>query len=73
MTTYMKLIAETQFDFGFNPVKRREVNHLAYVHVQTLLSKEDHRSLKIEALDKGISLTQLMKQIINNYLTKKEE
>ena len=46
---------------------------MAYVHVQTLLSKEDHRSLKIEALDKGISLTQLMKQIINNYLTKKEE
>jgi len=46
---------------------------LAHVHVQTLLSKEDHRSLKIEALDKGISLTELMKQIINNYLNKREE
>ena len=46
---------------------------MAHVHVQTLLSKEEHRSLKIEALDKGISLTQLMKQLIGNHLTQREE
>lgn len=43
------------------------------VHVQTLVSEETHRSLRIEALDTGISLQKLLKEIIHFYLNKKEK
>jgi len=44
-----------------------------HVHVQTLVAKETHRLLRIEALDTGISLQMLLRTIIHHYLNKEEE
>jgi len=51
---------------------RKEVSSLSDVHVQTLIDKEKHRSLRIEALDTGISLQKLLRMIITKHLNKKE-
>ena len=39
------------------------------VHVQTLLRRTNHRELKIEAIDKDISLQKLLREIILKHLT----
>ncbi len=44
---------------------------MSHVYVQTLIPKEQHRSLKIEAIDKDMALQKLLKEIIKNHLTKR--
>ncbi len=44
---------------------------MSYVYVQALIPKAQHRSLKIEALDRDIALQKLLKEIIKNHLTKR--
>jgi len=39
--------------------------------VQTLISPEAHRALKVLALDKDVTLAQLLRDIIGDYLTTK--
>ena len=45
---------------------------MTHVHVQTLISRDNHRAVTVEALDRGISLQKLMKEIIENHLNNKE-
>ena len=40
--------------------------------VQTLVSPEEHKALKILALDHNCTLTQLLRYIIKNFLKAKE-
>jgi len=42
---------------------------LGDVHVQTLIGKSKHKTLKIEAIDKDISLQKLLREIILKHLT----
>ena len=37
-------------------------------HVQTVLSDDDFKALKILALERGIPLYELLKEIVSNYL-----
>ncbi len=37
-------------------------------HVQTVLSDDDFKALKIIALERGIPLYELLKEIVSNYL-----
>lgn len=42
-------------------------------HVQTVVSLEVHRALSISALDAGISLSDLVGGILNNWVKKEKE
>jgi predicted HicB family RNase H-like nuclease len=46
---------------------------MAHTYVQTLVDKTSHKKLKIEAMEKEISLQNLLRRIINEHLNTTEE
>lgn len=52
-------------------MKNTSVNYMNK-HIQTMIAKEEHLALKIEAAENDIPLQVLLRQIIINHLKQKE-
>lgn len=47
------------------------INEMSHVHVQTLLSSEEHKELKLLSIRESTTVKKLIKGAILNYLTLK--